>query len=432
MKCDIKNLPKSETELIIELSQEEMKPYMESAATRISQKSKIEGFRPGKASYDIVRARVGEHAILEEAVEEAVRKTYVEAIKEKNIQSIGQPKIEVIKMAVNNPFIFKATVALLPETTLGKYKNLGIQKEEAKIEDKKVEETLGNLTKMQTKEVLANRPATKEDKIVIDMDMLKDNVSVEGGQAKDMAVYLSEEHYIPGFNEQLIGLKKDDEKTFTLDFPKEHYQKHLAGAKVEFKIKAKDVFELQRPEVNEEFAKTLGQKSLEELKALVKKNLEHEATHKAQEKWEIEILTKIVDNSKFSDVPELLVNNEVQQMLHELKQNVARQGVDFEDYLKSINKKESDLKLDFAPEAVKRIKISLIIREIAKAEKVEVSDKEIMEETEKMMNAYKENADAQKQVHTPEFQDYLKSRIENRKVIDILKKDNGQQTRDNN
>lgn len=422
MKIDVKNLEKSEVEITIELSPEELKPYMEAAAIRLSEKTKIEGFRPGKASYEVVRARFGEHAILEEAAEEIVRKNYVKAIKEKELQTMGQPKIDIEKMAVNNPFIFKATAAILPETTLGEYKNLGIKKEEAKIEEQKVEETLKNLTKMQSKEVLANRAAGKDDKVVVNMDITKDNVPVEGGQAKDMAVYLSEAHYIPGFNEELVGLKKDDEKTFTLDFPKEHYQKHLAGAKVNFKIKVKDVFEIQTPELNDDFAKTLGQKSLEELRAMVKKNLEHEAEHKDEEKWEIDILKKIVAGSKFSDIPELLINNETSQMLQELRQNVARQGMAFEDYLKSINKKEEDLKLELAPEAIKRIHISLVIREIAKAEKVEVIAQEIMEEVEKMMNAYKDNADAQKQIKAPEFQDYIKSRIENRKVIEIIKK----------
>lgn len=424
MKIEVKNLPKSEVELIIELSEEELKPYMERAAIRISQKTKIEGFRPGKASYDIIRARVGEHAILEEGTEEIVRKSYVTAIKEKGLQTIGQPKIEIVKMAVHNPFIFKATAAILPETTLGEYKNLNIKKEETKIEDAKVDEVLGNLTKMQSKEVLVNREANENDKVMIDMEMTKDTVPIEGGQAKDMAVYLKEAHYIPGFNEKLVGLKKDDEREFDLEFPKEHFQKHLAGATVHFKIKVKDVYEIQTPTADEEFAKTLGQKSLADLKTLLRKNLEHEQSHKDEEKWEIEMLQKIVDNSKFSDVPEMLVNNEVNQMLHELKQNIARQGLAFEDYLKSINKTIDDFKMEFAPEAVKRIKISLVVREIAKAEKIDVSDKEIMEEVEKMMNAYKDNAEAQKQIQEPEFQDYIKSRIENKKAIDVLKKEN--------
>jgi len=423
MKTNVKNLDKSQVELTIELTEEEIKPFLEKAALSISEKTKIEGFRPGKASYDIVRARVGEHAILEEAAESIVRKNYVKAITEKNIKTIGSPKIDIEKMAVNNPFIFKAVVALIPETTLGKYKNLNIKKETPNIDDKKVEEMLGNLTKVQSKEVLVDRAANEKDKIVVDMDMLKDNVPIESGQTKDMAVYLSETHYVVGFNEQLIGLKKGDEKTFVLDFPKEHYQKHLSGAKVEFKVKIKDVFEIQAPELNDEFAKTLGQESMEKLREMLKKNIAHDAEHKAQEKWEIDLLHKIIDNSKFKDIPEILVNEELHKMVHELKDNITKQGLTYEDYLKSINKKESELKLELAPEAVKRIKIALAIREIAKAEKIEVNDKEIIEETEKMMNAYKDNPEAQKQISAPEFQEYMKSRIENRKVIEIIKKD---------
>jgi len=424
MKTDIKNLPKSQVEITIELSEEELKPYLERASERLASQSKIEGFRPGKAPYDIVKARFGEHAILEEATSEIVKKTYLQVVKENNLKTIGSPKIDVEKMASNNPFVFKATAALLPDTTLGEYKKLDIKKSEAIVEEKSVNEALNNLVKMQSKEVLTDKTATKTDKVVIDMDMLKDNVPVEGGQAKDMVVYLREEHYIPGFNEQLVGVKKDDEKEFDLDFPKEHYQKHLAGAKVHFKVKVKDVFEIQPPKLDDDFAKTLGQKSLEELTRLIKENLQAEVTRKNEVKWEMDVLNKIVDNSKFSDVPEILINEEVHRMVHELEDNVAKQGVPFEDYLKSINKTESDLKLEFAPEAVKRIKISLVIREISHAEKIEVSDKEILEEVERMMNVYKDNADAQTQIKTPEFANYIKSNLENKKVVDLIKENN--------
>lgn len=424
MKTDIKNIEKSQVEITIELSQEELKPYLEHAAERLASKTKIEGFRPGKAPYDIVRARFGEHAILEEATGEIVKKTYLITIKENNLKTIGSPKIDVEKMAVNNPFVFRATAAILPDTKLGEYKNLSVKKNETAVEDKAVESALNNIVKMQSKEILSDKIADKKDKVVIDMDMLKDGVPIEGGQAKDMAVYLIEEHYILGFNEQLIGLKKEDEKEFDLEFPKEHYQKHLAGAKVHFKIKVKDVFDIQPPTLDDEFAKTLGQKSLDSLKKLMKENLETENKKKNEVKWEMDILNKIVDNSKFSDIPELLINEEVHRMIHELEDSVAKQGVPFEDYLKSINKTESDLKLELTPEAIKRIKISLIIREIAIIEKVEISDKEIMEDVERMINAYKDNADAQRQIQTPEFQNYIKSNLENKKVIDIIKQNN--------
>ncbi|PIR67014.1 MAG: trigger factor [Parcubacteria group bacterium CG10_big_fil_rev_8_21_14_0_10_36_14] len=424
MKCNVKNLEKSQVELTVELSWDEVKPYLERAAEELSQKSKIEGFRPGKAPYDIVRARFGEHAILEAAAEKIIMKNFVAAIKEKNLETVGQPHIDIEKMAVSNPFIFKATVSLLPKITLGEYKNLGIKKEETKVTDEKVKEALDGLTKMQSKEILKDGPAENKDKVLVDMDMIKDNVPIEGGQAKDMAVYLSEAHYIPGFNEELVGLKKDDEKEFDLNFPKEHYQKHLSGAKVHFKVRVRDVYKIEPPKLDEEFAKSLGQKSIENLMILLRKNLEHEELHKTEEKWEITILNKIVENSKFSDIPELLINGEANQMVYELKNNITRQGLSFEDYLKSINKTEAELKLEFSPEAIKRIKISLVIREIAKAEGVEASDKEVIEEVGKLMNAYKDNADAQKQINSKEYEDYLKSRIENKKTIDILKKNN--------
>src|SRR3989344_6015155 len=151
MDIKLKNLPKSEMEITIELSAEELNPYMQKAAEHISEHAKIEGFRPGKAPYDIVRGRFGEAAILEEASESIVKKTYFQALKDNNLESIGQPKIEVVKMAAGNPFIFKATIAILPEAKLGEYKNLNIKKDETSIDNKQVEKVLTDLSKMQSK-----------------------------------------------------------------------------------------------------------------------------------------------------------------------------------------------------------------------------------------------------------------------------------------
>lgn len=424
MKCIIKNLPKSQAELIITVDTEECKPLIQKAAERMSQQSKIEGFRPGKAPYEIVRARFGEHAILEEAAEDIVKKNFFAAVKDNKLETIGQPKIEIVKMAAANPFEFKATVAIVPEIKIGAYKNLGVKKQTTIISDEKAEAVLADLAKMRSQEILTDKAAGAKDKILVDMEMTKDGVAIEGGATKNMTVYLSEQHYIPGFNEELVGAKKGDEKTFSLDFPKEHYQKHLSGAKVDFKVKVNDVYEIKPPEINDEFAKTVGQKTLSDLRALIKKNLEAEAASKDEEKFEIEILAKIVDASKFGDIPEVLINEEAHRMVHELEHNVEAQGMNFEDYLKSIKKEEKELMLEFTPEAIKRIKIALAVRAVGKAENIKADDKEVIEEITKLMNAYKDNADAQRQISQPDYADYIRTRIENKKAIDLIKQSN--------
>jgi trigger factor len=397
---------------------------MKKAAEHMSEQSKIEGFRPGHAPYDIVKSRFGEQAILEEAADTIVRKNYFACVKDNNLQTISQPKIEVTKMAAGNPFEFKATVATLPEITLGEYKNLGFKKETTAVLDEQVEKVILDLAKMRSQEILTDKSAAAKDKILIDMEMLKDGVAVEGGNAKNMAVYLAEKHYIPGFNDELAGLKKGDEKTFSLTFPDTHYQKHLANAKVDFKVRVNDVYEITPPDVNDDFAKLLGQKSLADLKALLRKNIETEAAMKDDEKWEALILNKIIGDSKFGEIPEILVNEEAHKMVHELEHNVEHEGMKFDDYLKSVNKKESDLVLEFAPEAVKRIKVALAIRAIGKAESVSADDKEVAEEMEKLMNAYKNDPEMQKQIREPGFADYLHTRIENRKTLELIKKSN--------
>jgi trigger factor len=260
MSHTLKKLDKSQIELIITVPPADYEKHLGKAAERISLRASIKGFRDGHAPYDVVKKEVGEMNILNEAMESIVQESFYKAVTEEKLDTIGMPKIELEKMAPANDIIYKATVAILPQIKLADVSKIKLEKKTKKVEEKHVEEVIDSLRKMQAKEVIKNdKKATAEDKLVIDMDMFLDKVPVEGGSSKDYQVYLSEPHYIPGFNEQLVGLGKGDEKEFALDFSPTHYQKHLAGKKVDFKVKVKDVYERQLPEISDELAKNLGQ-----------------------------------------------------------------------------------------------------------------------------------------------------------------------------
>jgi trigger factor len=289
------------------------------------------------------------------------------------------------------------------------------------VDDKAVDATLKDLQRMQTKESSVDREVREHDKVVVDMDLSADNVPLEGGQARDHGIYLDEEYYIPGLKEQVLGLKKGDKKTFKLRFPQTHYQKHLAGREVDFAVTVKDVLQLDHPALDDAFARTLGQENLAKIRELIRGNIKEEADEKEKQRTELEALDKLVEKSKFEEIPEIMIATEVDRMIGELRENLGKRGVEFPEYLTNIKKTEADLRVEFAPQAVKRVKTALVIREVGTKERIEVTDADVLSEVQKLMNAYSGNADVQAQLRTDDYQAYLRSTLRNRKVVDLLR-----------
>ncbi|OGH86610.1 MAG: trigger factor, partial [Candidatus Magasanikbacteria bacterium RIFOXYB2_FULL_40_13] len=317
MSHSLKKLEKSEIELTLTVAPADYEKHLQKAAQRLSERTTIKGFRKGKVPFDVVKKEVGEMAILQEALEDVIRETFYNAVTDEKLETIGMPKIDIEKIAPGNDIIYKATVGLMPKVELANLSKIEVKKETKKVDDVKITETLDAIRGINAVETPKDGPAVGTDKLVIDMDMKLDNVPIEGGQAKDYQVYLSEDHYVRGFNKEVEGLKKGEEKEFTLDFPDTHYQKMLAGKKVQFKIKVKEVLERHLPELTDEMAKKLGQDTVEKLKETIIKNLEAEAEQKAEQKTEIEMLEKIVADSKFEPIPTVIIDSERQKMFYE-------------------------------------------------------------------------------------------------------------------
>ncbi|MEA3249341.1 MAG: trigger factor [Patescibacteria group bacterium] len=422
MQSTTKKTEKGVVELTITVEVDEIKHTLEMAAQEISKEKPIEGYRPGKAGYEVVAKNYSEQAIYEAALPAIVQKYYVQAVKDEKLQTFGEPEINVTKLAAGNTVEFTATVALVPEISqLAEVDKVKVESKTPTVEDKEIDGTIKELQRMQTKEIRATREAQDGDKIVIDMDMSLESVPLDGGQARGHAIYLDQEYYVPGMKEKIIGMKEGETREFTLKFPKEHYQKNIADKDVGFKVTVKEIYELQHPEINDEFAKSLGQENAAKLRELLQGNILKDKQQKEDQRVEIEILEKLSDRSRFGDLPDRMVNMEVDRMVHELEHSVGERGIKFEDYLKSIKKTPEELKLEFATQAVKRIKTALILREYGEKNAVEVSDAEVLEEQQKMMNSYKDNAEAQKQVQTEEYLDYIRTGLRNRKVIEDMR-----------
>lgn len=424
MKSEIKKLDKSEIEITVELSEMELTPYLIKAAEKISTESKIEGFRPGKAPYDIVKQKFGEGAIMNEAVDDIISKSYYEVLKENEIVTIGAPEIKVEKAAPGNPFVYKAKVAVLPKVKLGDYQGIKLERKKIEIKAEQVEKVVSEITKLRASEKLIEREAKEGDKLEIDFDVFLDKVSIENGKQTKYPITIGEGRFIPGFEEQLIGMKAGEVKEFELKFPEKYYEKSLAGKNCEFKVTCKAVYEVEMPKVDDEFAKMVsGGKfsTVQEMKDGIKQNLEEEEKIKQDQILEIEMLDKVVGVSEFEELPEVLLHNEKHRMLHELEDSVTSQGFKFEDYLSSIKKTTEELENEFTPQAEKRVKTSIIAREIYQEQKIEVSEDEVGLEIEKLLAAYPNNPEARKQLETETYKDYLRNMIGNKKVIEYLK-----------
>lgn len=421
MKCEAKKLEKSQTELTITVAPEEYQKFLERAAQDISEHTTIKGFRPGHAPYEHVKNTVGEEKIYEHALEYIVRRFYSDAVTEQKLDPIGMPKIELAKLAPGNEIVFKATVAILPDVKLADIASIKVEPREKTITDTDVDRVLEDVRKMRASEVIKSGVATNQDKVVVDMDMLKDGVPLEGGQARNHSVYLSEEYYIPGLQKELVGLKKDDEKEFKLTMPANHYQKHMAGRELSFKVKVKDVFERQLPELNDEFAKGLGQDTVAGLRVLINENLTAEAKQKEEQRVEIALFDQLIDGSTLGEIPDVMIEAEKDKMWFEMKRGAEQQGMVWEEYLKSIEKTEPELRAAFTEQATRRAKAALVSRALAKEQNLAPTGAEIDEEIAHIREAYKDNAQAQENLDRPEIRDTVATLIRNRKVIAWLK-----------
>lgn len=428
-----KDKNKNDIELEISISKDDFKDYIEKGAKKIAEQLNLEGFRPGKVPVEVAKQKVGEMSILEEAAQIAIRKTVNEVIS-KNMEEgeniASQPQVEIVKLAPDNDFVYKVKIELLPKVSLGDYKGLNIKTKEVEVKDEEIEASLKKVQEMRAKETIKLTPAKKGDKLIVDINLFFDKVPVDGGQSKNVQVILGQEYFIKGFDQQLLGASKGETKEFILDYPKDHHQAHLAGKKVNFKVDIKEVYNREIPELNDELAKTWQLADLEALKKAVADNIKQEKEKKLEMENEKNLADSLIKKSSFDDVPASLIERESKAMLEEMKKNLESQGAKFEDYLTHIKKSENELMLEFSPEATKRIKFALLLQEIAKKEKISVSDEEVKKMMEDLKKQYASQPEALKVIESDEYSNSLKHNLLNDKIIKQLKEWNYERSGD--
>ncbi|HOZ36236.1 MAG TPA: trigger factor [bacterium] len=422
MNISLKNLPLSEMEITIIVLPKEYEKFMLSAARQLSETLKLEGFRPGHAPYDIVRQKIGATAILEHALSEIITHTFIEAVNQKELNTLGQPEINVQKMAPDNDLIYTAKVTILPAITLPDLNDLSLPRPDVSVDDQEVTTFLEQLAKSRATEILEARPAKNDDLVKLDYQISLAGVPQENATQKDFAVFLGEHHMVPGFEEQIIGLSAGKQKSFSLPFPKDYFQKNFAGKTCDFTITVKGVYRLDVPEINDAFAKSLGRfQNLAELKKQITNNLTLEKQNKADRKLENDLLKLVIEKITFPELPEKLIENELHLMMHELEDDLAGKGLSLATWLTNMNKTEDEFKKDLRPQAELRAKSILTTRAIIQAEKIKAEEQEIDLELKKITDLYSDNDELLSQVKSKDYRGYLAQSIANKKVIDWLK-----------
>jgi trigger factor len=425
----IKKLPKSKIEVELTVFWKDWEKFIIPAVAEISAEFKFPGFRPGKAPRNLVEQKVGKEMILSHAAEKAISKSYSDFVVREKLAVLGSPKVEIDKIEEGGDLVFKATVSVMPKVAvLDKYKeaikkiNAEYQKKTTEIGEEEIMLELEKIANSRVKLVTVRRAVANNDSVEVDFAVSVDGKVIEGGESKNHALVIGKGVFIPGFEEELIGMNEGEEKVFELTFPKDYHKKDLAGKAASFQVKMNLVQERQVPEINDEFAISLGKfKDLSELKVNIKEGFEHENEHKMKEEKHTKYLDEIVKNLE-GELPDALVADELNRMVQEFEGQIQSTGMTLDNYLEKLKKTKAELLKEWEPQAEKRIKSALALKEIAKLEEIKMDSAEIEAEMNKTLQYYKEVKDFEKNVDMERLYSYVKGTLENDKVFELLEK----------
>lgn len=419
MEYTIKKLPKSKIEIKITVSQEELSKAKIQACDEISKEVKIKGFRPGHIPAHIIEEHIDPKYIEAHTQEVALKKAYADSIIKEGIQVISRPEV---KIDSHSPFVFTATVATMPEVEIGDYKSIKVAEPKIEVKDEDINAVLDDLKKYSTTYEKVDRKAKHGDRIEVDFDGFDENDQpVEGTSSKHHPIIIGDGNMIPGFEAELIDLKSEDEKEFKITFPKDYHKEDFQNKELKFKIKVHSVEESKSPELTDELIeKMTGKKqSLDDLKKDITLSLENRKKQEAKNQRENEYLEKLLDKAT-AEIPEELIEDEVNFMLEEIKEEVGAKNIDLATFLEQAKTTEEELRKKYEPEAEKRIRIRLALQHLIKAEDIKVTDEEFQEEVNKIKSKYpkKEHYKIEKDVASSQTKAQIINRLALRKLFD--------------
>ena len=420
MNCKVEKTENTnEVKLEITIDSSKFDEAMKKVYFKSAKYFNIPGFRKGKAPMNIVEKYYGPEIFYEDAFNEIATEEYENMLKEHNIEAVSRPQVDIVQMGKGQDLIFTAIVQTKPEAELGKYKGIEIEKIEYNVSDDDINHELKHMQEKNSRLIsIDNRPVESGDITVIDFVGSVDGVEFEGGKAENYELEIGSNTFIPGFEDQIIGMKIDEEKDIKVKFPEEYFSKELAGKDAVFKVTLHEIKKKELPKLDDELAKDVSEfDTLEELKASIKEKLEEQ--NKQREKYETqEAVIKAVSEKAKVEIPSGMIEIEVDNMLKDIETRLSYQGLKLEQYLQMMGKTEEEIRKEYEPQAIEAIKSRLVLEAVIKKEKIEATEGEIKEKLGEMAKNYgkkEEDFDDNENI-----KNYLAEGIKSEKAIDFL------------
>ncbi|MFP5344024.1 MAG: trigger factor [Candidatus Limnocylindria bacterium] len=413
--------PKSSILLEIELPSERLDTAIGHAVRALARRTRVPGFRPGKAPRPVLERHLGPGVVVDEAVDHLVQDAYREAIVSEDILPLTNADVEIVQAEEGKPVIFKATVQVRPEVTLGDYAGFPFAPDIDVIDDARVDQVVEQLRDQHaTLAAVEDRGAQDGDYAVIAFSGTRDGVPFEGGESERMPIILGQERLIPGFETNLVGARVGDTVEFDITFPEDYGEPSLAGQVAHFSVTVRELREKVLPDVDEDFLASLGEfTSLEALKADVRRRLEANALDRARHGFSDRIIQYAVDNATV-DLPDVLIDREVEVMHDEFRATLARQGITEEAYLKAVEKSGDDLHAEFRPDAERRVKTLLVLSKVADVEGTTVPEADIDAEVAQGQARYADDARLREYFSSERGRSFIRSTLRRSRVVESL------------
>lgn len=412
---------KNMVKLVIEASAEEFEAGLNAAYNKNKNKISVPGFRKGKAPRKMIEQLYGSQIFFEDAANEIIPDAYADAAKESGLDIVSQPKVSIEQLEAGKPFIFAAEVAVRPEVELGEYKGVEVTKADAEVTDADVEEELKKVQDQNSRTVSVEDRAVKDgDMTVIDFEGFIDGEAFEGGKGENYPLTIGSHSFIDTFEEQMIGMNIGEEKELNVTFPEDYHAENLKGKPATFKVTVKEIKEKQLPELDDDFAQDVSDfDTLAEYKDDLKKKIAERKESEAKAKKESEAIEKVVEAAKM-DIPQAMIDTQVNRMLEDFAMRLQQQGLSVEQYFQYTGMTADKIMKEMKPEAVKRIKNSLVLEAVAKAENIEVSEEEFEAELQKMADMYKMEIEKIKEFMQDAEAKQMKDDIAIQKAVELI------------
>jgi trigger factor len=413
--------PKSSVVLEVEVPADKLSRAVDEAVRALSRRTRVSGFRPGKAPRPVLERVLGPGAVLDEAVDRLVQNAYRDALLEQAILPLTNADVEIVQAEEGKPLIFKATVQVRPDVALGDYANFNFRPEIEDIDQPKVDKVVEELRDQNaTLAPVEDRGAEKGDYAVIKYEGSREGTRFEGGSAERMPLIIGEDRLIPGFEDNLVGMSVGDAKGFEIMFPDDYAEETLAGKEAHFDVELRELREKIQPDEDDDFARSMGDfEDLAHLRREIKARLERNALDKARHQFADRIIEYAVANATL-DLPDVLIDQEVEVMHDEFRTSLARQGVSEEAYLKVTGKTDADLHTDLRPDAEKRVKVLLVLSKVAEAEGIVVEDADIEAEVERGRQRYAGDPKLLRYFDSERGRNFIRSTLRRSKTVEHL------------